>query len=493
MKIIYLFLTFILYSFSLISAEKVVEIKNKPQVKISTKDSFSKKYENKQSQKSDIESLGLDENGRDESGEVSEVQIKLLDESKNKNNNLVLKNNENLKKAPEEELAILPVLDKGYSGDELPLDKKPVEEKTESNDSILTKIKNAVKPIFGNGEEENLNKIKKNIEKNRNSVIYSNSKNKVDLKKRLEIEKKNTKERVRIENLKLKQAKEKKIKEEKLMRLNKLREEYLIKIKSEQNDSSRNDLDKDIGLNQYIILPKEKFLNWSDRFVSEEEPAPPILDRARLGDNKHIPIILSESEKVDAIFSSISSGDISSFNESYKMIMDPDAQNINGDTILSYATLLQRHDVMLSVLSKGADPDLVNLLGHSPLDIAIEMLDLKAVQILHQMQADINIKDKYGRTYLMHAARVGFFPIVEYLISNGALVNEQDAKGHTALSIAYRHKKDVIVKYLLTNGAKTWIENPYKPENQIIIKDLNNRWKKQKINSFDNQSGDLTY
>lgn len=495
MKIISLFLTFIFYSHGAIAVDKALEIKNKTLDKISTKNSLQKKYENKQDAKHDIESLGLDENSNHQSVEKSKAEIKVSADPEIKSNDMALEKNENAKKVSVQESIILPPIDKKSSSDDLINANEVTKEKIENNDSIFTKIKNVVKPIFeSEAEEKNLNQIKKNIEKNNNSKTYSNAKNRVDLKKRLELEKKIAKEKIRRENLKLKQEKERRLREEKMMRLNKLREEYLIKIKTEQNDfSDNNDLNVDGAHNQAIILPKEKFLNWSDRFTNEEEPAPPILDRSRVGDNKHIPIILSESEKVDAIFSSISSGNISSFNESYKMIMDPDAQNISGDTILTYATLLQRHDVMLSILSKGADPDLVNSLGHTPLDIAIEMLDLKAVQVLHQMQADINIKDKYGRTYLMHAARVGFFPVVEYLVSNGVLVNEQDAKGHTALSIAYRHKKDVIVKYLLTKGAKTWIENTYKPEDQIMIKDLNNRWKKQKINSFDNQSGDLTY
>jgi len=474
--------------------DSALDVNNKSPIDLSKKNSLSKEYEKKQDMEHDLESLGLDEDSNHESIRKSEVEAKVLISAGKNNKDLAMPNVKIVKKEPVQESTILLPTDKDSTSDDLAQVDELAEEATESNDSIFTKIKNVVKPIFGEGDEEkNLNQIKKNIEKNSKSRTYSNGKNKVDIKKRLELEKKIANEKIRIENLKLKQAKERRLKEEKMMRLNKLREEYLIKIKAEQKESSNIDMNSDSGLNQVIILPKEKILNWSDRFVSEDELASPILDRSRFGDNKHIPIILSESEKVDVIFSSISSGNISSFNESYKMIMDPDAQNITGDTILTYATLLQRHDVMLSILSKGADPDLVNSLGHSPLDIAIEMLDFKAVEVLHRMQADINIKDKYGRTYLMHAARVGFFPVVEYLVSNGALVNEQDVKGHTALSIAYRHKKDVIVKYLLTKGAKTWIENPYKPEDQIIIKELNNRWKKQRINSFDNQSGDLTY
>jgi ankyrin repeat protein len=87
------------------------------------------------------------------------------------------------------------------------------------------------------------------------------------------------------------------------------------------------------------------------------------------------------------------------------------------------------------------------------------------------------IFDAFGRTYLMHAARLGFLPAVDLLIGRGIDVNAMDNDGFTALSIAYRHKKELIVQYLLKNGAKTWIEKPYKPEDQSLIKELENRWK----------------
>jgi ankyrin repeat protein len=52
-----------------------------------------------------------------------------------------------------------------------------------------------------------------------------------------------------------------------------------------------------------------------------------------------------------------------------------------------------------------------------------------------------------------------------------------DEDGFTALSIAYRHQKELIVRFLLKKGAKTWVEKPFEPKKQSLLRDLENRWK----------------
>jgi hypothetical protein len=49
--------------------------------------------------------------------------------------------------------------------------------------------------------------------------------------------------------------------------------------------------------------------------------------------------------------------------------------------------------------------------------------------------------------------------------------------GATALTFAYRYKQEVVAKFLLKSGAKPWIEKPYEPDEQSLIKELENRWK----------------
>ena len=138
---------------------------------------------------------------------------------------------------------------------------------------------------------------------------------------------------------------------------------------------------------------------------------------------------------------------------------------------------MKKHAIAASILAKEANPDLPNALGYTPIDIAIEMLDIKSIELLANNNANIHYFDGFGRTYLMHAVRVGFLPAVEFFISRGVDVNSMDNDGFTALAIAYRHKKEVIVKFLLKNGAKTWIEKPFNPERESLIKELENHWR----------------
>ncbi len=388
--------------------------------------------------KIDLESLGLDN--------VDEKPAQALEKTKIITNNAV----ENVAAANDQEI-------KPAANDMVIKAQQKENEIVSGAKNIITKIQNFVtsKPSV----EAPLDQPTSKYDIKRPVNNYLKLDKKTALKKRINFEKK-----------KSEIAKIKKEQEEKMLRLNKLREEYLVEV---NQDNSANS-----SLGEPIIKPREKNLSWSDRFISYETPPSPILERYRGNDNKHIPIILSTKEKIDIMFAAIAQGNVAAFNDAYKDILNPDTYNSNGDTILTFAIITQKYPVIASVLAKGADPDLPNDLGHTPLDIAIEMLDLKAANMLVDAKANPFYVDGFGRNYLMHAARVGFYPMCDFLYSQGIDIDATDDEGFTALAIAYRHKKEIIAKFLLSKGAKTWIEKKYQPERQNLIKDLENRWKK---------------
>lgn len=82
------------------------------------------------------------------------------------------------------------------------------------------------------------------------------------------------------------------------------------------------------------------------------------------------------------LFKSVSDNDVAAFNELYKDIENPNIKNSFGDTILTYAILLSRYSIIAAVIDKGADVNMQNKLGYTPVGIAIEMFDFKALEML---------------------------------------------------------------------------------------------------------------
>lgn len=250
------------------------------------------------------------------------------------------------------------------------------------------------------------------------------------------------------------------IEQQRKVELEKLREKYILKRNPVQSSET-------------IILPKRKMVN---PFVSEEIPAPPILDSYRTRDNNHIPVFLSLNKRIKNLFETITYGDVAFFNSAYHDVKNPNIKNELGDSLLTYALLTQEHAIVASLISKGADVNIPNSLGYTPLDIVIELKDLQNFELLINNKANINYTDKFGRTYLFHAARLGFLPAVKILIRKNININALDKDGFSALDIAYKNKKELVVQYLLKNGAKTWIEKPFDPRNTSLIKKLESRW-----------------
>jgi len=341
-------------------------------------------------------------------------------------------------------------------GDFLHKDKAPSEEKKGEE---VKEEKVSKEDAEKKGEEVKEEKVSK-------EDAEKKAQEKIELKKKRELKKKIAAE------------KRQKIYEEEQLRkakkLDDLRAKYMLKIKKTDQES---DLENAINFadgDEEIIIPHKKNLH---SFITEEPPAPPIVERFRTSDNLHIPFPMTEEERMAILFDAISSGDISFFNSAYKDVQKPNAKNEIGDTILTYAMLLQNYPVMAAILNRGANPNMPNNLGYWPISIAIELSDIKALEILANNKANLKYIDSFGRTSLMHAVRVGFLPAVELLVSRGVDVNAIDHDGFTPLAIAYRHKKEVVIKFLLKNGALAWIEKPYDPEKQSIIQELENRWK----------------
>ncbi|MFZ9469758.1 MAG: ankyrin repeat domain-containing protein [Rickettsiales bacterium] len=339
-------------------------------------------------------------------------------------------------------------------------------------------------------KKQNADEKNKIDDKKQNADDIANSKSaiikdeKIEIKKPINIANKPIKKPVK----KSKSSKKKPIKEnlaiqESLNKLNQDEQNKEQEFQKKLNESRKiylNDLIDNDDKSEEEILASENIAPIKKSlapFAQDELPAIPILNRSRSEDNYHIPFIYTPKEYIDILFSAISMGSISYFNEAFKYVLNPNITNEQGDTILTYAIFLRKYSIIASVLAKGADPNLPNRLGYNPVHLAIEMNDYISLDLLEKNNADMFYIDGFGRTYLMLAAKNGFLPAVDLLVKKGVNINEMDNDGFTALSVAYRNKHELVVKYLLKNGAKTWIEKEFIPQKRNFIKELENRWK----------------
>ena len=91
-----------------------------------------------------------------------------------------------------------------------------------------------------------------------------------------------------------------------------------------------------------------------------------------------------------------------------------------------------------ALLAHGADPELCNDRGQTPLAAAAFKGDLAMVRLLLQHGANVNVNGTGpdGKTALMMAAMFNRTDIVELLIAQGADPDARDASGMSALDAA---------------------------------------------------------
>ena len=86
--------------------------------------------------------------------------------------------------------------------------------------------------------------------------------------------------------------------------------------------------------------------------------------------------------------------------------------------------------------------------------IAADKGDINTVRALLNIGADVNAKNRQGRTALIAAAESGHTNTVKLLLENGADVNAKDIYGETALIRAAKKGHTKIIELLKKHGAK---------------------------------------
>jgi ankyrin repeat protein len=111
------------------------------------------------------------------------------------------------------------------------------------------------------------------------------------------------------------------------------------------------------------------------------------------------------------------------------------------------------------LLDSGADPNLKDFNGWTPLMHAGYNNKKNTAKLLLEYGADPNIQDDFGVTALMHVSEKGNTDIAKLLLKHGAKLNLPNNGGATALMYAVTYNKPDMVKLLLEHGADVSIKD----------------------------------
>ncbi|HQO40181.1 MAG TPA: ankyrin repeat domain-containing protein [Spirochaetota bacterium] len=93
------------------------------------------------------------------------------------------------------------------------------------------------------------------------------------------------------------------------------------------------------------------------------------------------------------------------------------------------------------LISQGADVNAKDKDGKTALMLAAEKGESVVIKMLIDAQADVNVKDNNGRTALMYSAAVDCLDCVRYLVEGGSEVEAEDNSGETALFMTRKKSK----------------------------------------------------
>jgi ankyrin repeat protein len=129
-----------------------------------------------------------------------------------------------------------------------------------------------------------------------------------------------------------------------------------------------------------------------------------------------------------------------------------DSKDSEGTPALMAATLYSNADLVKLLLDRGANPNVTNTVGATPLMWAIP--DLAKVKTLLEHGADVNAKStNLQRTPLLVAASYpGSVEILKLLLSKGADLHAKDSSGMHALGRAAVSSDVSVVRFLVESG-----------------------------------------
>ncbi len=142
------------------------------------------------------------------------------------------------------------------------------------------------------------------------------------------------------------------------------------------------------------------------------------------------------------------------FNFTYYVVFHHEGFNPEKieTTLLMLAIRAENCSLIKILLTLGANSNLANADGYTPLMVAVDTNNKDIVQcLLENSEPHIDLQDSEGKTALMFAVIKNNCSIIKKLLERGADINKTDNSGMTALMIAVGHGHTEAVQCLLQN------------------------------------------
>ena len=178
-------------------------------------------------------------------------------------------------------------------------------------------------------------------------------------------------------------------------------------------------------------------------------------------------IIQSIKSRAERLFFSLShsanAGDVETVLQLIRQSADINKSNYDKRTVLHMACAEGNYRMVEILLNNGAEKDLKDRWGQTPLQTAINHKQLMIVGLLTQWKASLGFEN--AASALCEASGGGDLAQVRRLIENGVNANLGDYDRRTALHVASAEGHDKVVEYLLRkkadpNAADRWGGTP---------------------------------
>lgn len=152
------------------------------------------------------------------------------------------------------------------------------------------------------------------------------------------------------------------------------------------------------------------------------------------------------------------------FPEQFRMLLD--CRDKDGNTALHWSVMKGSLNTFAYLVKVGATVNVANLEGRTALHMVVSLVEYLSEETCGQMinlllhhGADPNITDQTGTTPLHLASELGSVSLIEFLLEEGANVNVIDDEGETALFYALRGQRDAAVRKLVEYGIDVTTRN----------------------------------